>query len=268
MKRTPKAILEFIRENAPTTMTRDLVVSLNAKFGTAYTIGQINSIKKNNKILGRNVAGYPKGLATKVYPQEVIEYILGNYIGTGHAEMARRLKEIFGRDYTTDQIKAFYANRKLNSGLTGRFPKGTIPPNKGHKGYCPEGCEKGWFQKGNLPKNHKPVGSERIDAKDGYVLIKTAEPNVYRLKQRVIWESVNGPIPKGGLITFIDGNKLNLDIGNLRMVTKAENAILNGMGIRGGSAELFETGLLAAKLHQATKRRNARRGTPNERHES
>lgn len=197
----------------------------------------------------------PKGLPTKTYPADVLNYILQNYRGVGHAEMAKRLREIFGREYTPGQIKSFYGNRKLNSGLTGRFKKGTIPPNKGRKGYCPAGCEKGWFKKGNIPKNHKPIGSERIDTKDGYVLIKTAEPNVFRLKHRVVWESINGPIPKGHIITFIDGNKLNTEISNLRLITMAENAIMNSKGLRGDNADLLETGLLVAKLHQVTNRK-------------
>lgn len=31
-----------------------------------------------------------------------------------------------------------------------------------------------------FPSNHKPVGSERIDSKDGYVLIKVAEPRTWK----------------------------------------------------------------------------------------
>ena len=65
-------------------------------------------------------------------------------------------------------------------------------------------------------------------------------------------------------ITFIDGDKLNIQISNLRLITKAENAIINNKGLRGESPELFETGLLVAKLHQEVNRKNAKRGTPHE----
>ena len=40
--------------------------------------------------------------------------------------------------------------------ITGRFLKGHIPYNKGMKGQCAKGCEKGWFKKGHKPKN-KPA---------------------------------------------------------------------------------------------------------------
>ncbi len=43
------------------------------------------------------------------------------------------------------------------------------------------------FKKGQKPHNHKPVGHERITA-DGYREIKTAEPNVFKLVHRVVWE--------------------------------------------------------------------------------
>lgn len=43
------------------------------------------------------------------------------------------------------------------------------------------------------------------------------------LVHRVIWELLNGEIPDGMFIDHIDQNKLNNDIQNLRLVTKAGN---------------------------------------------
>ena len=43
------------------------------------------------------------------------------------------------------------------------------------------------FRKGNIPANHKPIGYERINV-DGYVEVKVAEPNKFRLKHRIVWE--------------------------------------------------------------------------------
>lgn len=50
------------------------------------------------------------------------------------------------------------------------------------------------FKKGHVPKNHKPVGYERI-TRDGYIEVKTAEPNVFELKHRLVWIEHNGEIP-------------------------------------------------------------------------
>lgn len=79
------------------------------------------------------------------------------------------------------------------------------------------------FQKGAKPHNHKPVGSTRIDNKDGYVSIKVAEPKEWQLLHRYIWEQANGPIPKGMNVQFIDGNRYNIQLNNLELVSKQAN---------------------------------------------
>ena len=255
MKRTPREIIDFMRENVSGITVRDLTRRVNESFDTAYTYGQIKAIKSNYKLKCGRKPGIPTGLPSKTFLGAIREYIHANYVGVGPKEMTERLNAAFETSYTMQQVNNYYYNHKLNSGLTGRFRKGSIPPNKGRKGYHAPGSEKGWFPKGHIPVNHKPVGSERIDVKDGYVLIKTAEPNIYRPKHKVIWEAENGPVPKGHVITFVDGNKLNLDISNLRMITQVENAILNKKGLRGGGAELLEAGLLTAELSRLTYKR-------------
>ncbi len=70
------------------------------------------------------------------------------------------------------------------------------------------------FKKGERPKNWRPVGSESINA-DGQVVVKVAEPSVWRLKHQVIWEAENGPLPKGSKLTFADGNQRNVALDNL-----------------------------------------------------
>ena len=59
------------------------------------------------------------------------------------------------------------------------------------------------FAKGNVPPNHRPVGSERI-SKDGYIEVKVAEPNKWRLKQRVVYEEAVSD-PGAGDSLFITG---------------------------------------------------------------
>lgn len=248
MRRIPQDHLSFLRDNAANFTAREIAERMNAVFGTAYTESQIKSTKSNHKIRSGRKCGIPSGLPSKTFPSEIRDYIIANYNGVGPTEMTTRLNSLFGASYKTRQLSAYYKNHKLVCGLTGRFATGHVPPNKGRRGYYSPGCEKGWFKKGEQSINHKPVGSERIDAKDGYVLIKTAEPNIYRPKHKVIWEAAHGPVPKGHVITFIDGNKLNLEICNLRLITKGENAVLNKKGLRGGDAALFESGLLVAKL--------------------
>ena len=84
-------------------------------------------------------------------------------------------------------------------------------------------------------------------SKDGYIEVKVAEPNKWRLKQRVVYEEAKGKIPEGCTIIFLDGNKRNLDIDNLRCVTRSELLYLNCNGLN-NSNEITETGILMARL--------------------
>ncbi len=61
----------------------------------------------------------------------------------------------------------------------------------------------------------KPIGAE-IKGKAG-IRVKTAQPDVWKLKHRVIWEAAHGPIPKGRELEFIDGNRFNCSLDNLRI---------------------------------------------------
>lgn len=185
------------------------------------------------------------------YTDEMKQFILDNYKGRYNQELADLFNQKFNTNITSRTIKSYKANNKLNSGLTGKFRKGQTPHNKGKK--MPkevyEKVKHTMFAKGNVPPNHRPVGSERI-SKDGYIEVKVAEPNKWRLKQRVVYEETKGKIPEGCPIIFLDGNKRNFDIDNLRCITRSELLYLNCNGLN-NSNEIMETGILMARLDRA-----------------
>lgn len=185
------------------------------------------------------------------YTDEMKQFILDNYKGRYNQELADLFNQKFNTNITSRTIKSYKANNKLNSGLTGKFRKGQTPHNKGKK--MPkevyEKVKHTMFAKGNVSPNHRPVGSERI-SKDGYIEVKVAEPNKWRLKQRVVYEETKGKIPEGCPIIFLDGNKRNFDIDNLRCITRSELLYLNCNGLN-NSNEITETGILMARLDRA-----------------
>lgn len=198
------------------------------------------------------------------YPKEVSEYIYQNYKGTGHKAMSNAIYEKFGFKMSHRNVKNFYANHGLHSGLDGRFVKGQKSYNKGLKQtdyMTPEGIERSKptrFQKGQTPANHKPVGSERVNV-EGYIEIKVAEPRTWKLKNRVVWEQVNGPIPKGKMVIFLDKNKLNCSIDNLELIDRSTHALMCHKGLYSESPELTRAGIaycqLSRTIHQKTNRK-------------
>lgn len=189
------------------------------------------------------------------YTDEMKQFILENYKGKGNQELTDLFNQKFNTKITKERMKGYKGNNKLDSGLRFRFKKGHIPYNKGKK-MPKEVYEKAkhtMFEKGHIPSNHRPVGSERI-LKDGYIEVKVAEPNKWKLKQRLVYEKHKGKIPEGSTIIFLDGNKLNLNIDNLKCVTRSELLYLNRNGLNNLN-EVTETGILMARLDSAKNKR-------------
>ena len=116
-------------------------------------------------------------------------------------------------------------------GKATQFQKGQTPPNKGQKMSKDlyEKVEKTMFKKGNKPMNTQPIGTIHQRKDTGgkmYLYIKLADSK-WQLLNRYTWEQHNGPIPKGMVVVYKDGNYLNNDIANLLMITKKENMARN-----------------------------------------
>lgn len=165
--------------------------------------------------------------------------------GNSHKDILRLMSEKFNYDFTMTQITAAIKRYKLNTGRTGRYEKGRIPYNKGTKGIMKP--NKTSFKKGDIPANHREVGSERINVY-GYTEVKVAEPNKWKLKHRVIYEEHYGKIPKNHNVIFADGNKLNLDINNLVLVNKDQLLVLNKNELIKDNADLTKAGVNVANL--------------------
>lgn len=194
---------------------------------------------------------------------EIKAFILANYVGTGHIKMAEMVNKKFGTNVTKNQVKSFYGNKHINSGVTGRFEKGQLAYNKGMKQtdyMSAESIEKTKatrFHKGNLPYNTKPIGYERI-TKDGYIEVKVkmrpSHPSCndnFIFKHRLVWEKQNGPIPKGMKLRFLDGNKLNCNIENLALVSNAEHLEITRQNLAFKDPQMSKIGIQISKLQCA-----------------
>jgi hypothetical protein len=80
-------------------------------------------------------------------------------------------------DVSVDALKALCLRKGWRTGRTGGFEPGHVPDNKGKKMPFNPGSARTQFKPGQTPANAKPLGHERVDAKDGYVYLLVAETN-------------------------------------------------------------------------------------------
>ena len=196
----------------------------------------------------------------------------------GHceAEISAEHERIYGTPLTPSQI----GNRKSKLGVQsgtngGQFRRGRAPANKGKKWSeygTPEGHERSratCFKKGEVHDRPdgwlKPLGHERVDAKDGYVYVKVRDSRIhgiqeqrpgnynsnYRLKHHVIYEQVHGPIPEGCNVVFADHDKRNFDPSNLVAVPRDIWATLSHEGLRYWDAESLRLCMNIVQLDRA-----------------
>lgn len=66
-----------------------------------------------------------------------------------------------------------------------------------------------------------PIGTTRMQGGKLYTKVAdTADTRSNWVRaQRVVWEAAHGPIPDGHMVTFKDGNRLNLALENLELVS-------------------------------------------------
>ena len=101
-----------------------------------------------------------------------------------------------------------------------------------------------------------PLYSEKID-RHGYVVVKTRMKvtrgnSRWELKHRLLYEKANGKIPKGFVILFLDGNRLNTDIENLALITIAERVKLAQYGLLSKNREITLAGIAIVRHELAT----------------
>jgi hypothetical protein len=154
------------------------------------------------------------------WTDEEIELIVG--LGDKpRAEIRAMLCKAFGAKtyYTVKNISNVCNKHGFSRAGFGNFKPGQKPhPNAGAKG--PNITS---FKKGQKPRNMKPVGSTRIGA-DGFVEVKVKGEGQRKWlhAHRVLWVDHFGEIPKGHVVSFKDGDKRNISIDNLELISRAQ----------------------------------------------
>ena len=201
------------------------------------------------------------------YSEEQIEFIKVNY----PLMNLKSLTDLFNRKFKDDRsqsaINGAIQRRKISSGRSGRWEKGNTPYNKGKK--RPGIGSSTRFKPGNVPPNTKPLYHERVDSKDGYILIKIPRPDKYTpsktryvFKHVWLWEQINGPVPKGKVLVFKDGDIRNITIENLMAVTRLELLMMNKHRYKQADDDLKPSIAVLSKLEALTiEKKNRRKNT-------
>lgn len=164
-------------------------------------------------------------------------------------------------EYMASEV-ACRLRRGDNVGAATRFKPGLVPWNKGQKHPSTGRAIDTQFKPGNRSGRaleiYQPIGTERL-SKDGYLERKIHDGWPLQRRWRAVhlleWEAINGPLPAGHAVVFRDGNKRNLALDNLELVTRAELMRRNSVYRYG--QEIAQLSLLRGKItKQINKRKN------------
>lgn len=211
----------------------ELVQQFNITFNVDFTKSAVWH-KLNRIIDGGIVRDEHKMITRTKWTSEMIEWLKHHYEDDSYNRLAIKINKTFNVKVTGSSIE--HKINRLGLKKSKESIKRNIIPNMG--------C----FKKGFTPITKKPLGYERIHP-DGYTWVKVAEPDIFRAKQRVVYEQHHGPIPKNHKVTFADGDRSNFDINNLILVNNAEFGILNLKKLRfKGNIDATKCGVTIAKI--------------------
>lgn len=163
------------------------------------------------------------------YTADQLAFIKANCI-LPRSELTQFVNAKFGTHYTLGQIKSLCTRKGWKTGRDGKFYAGqAFNPNSGAKG-----PNRTSFKKGHKPANANPLGHVRKH--DEYYQIKVFDTgnskDDYIECHRLVWQYHHGPIPAGHIVIFVDGDTSNIEIDNLRCITRGAHAIINKQGLR------------------------------------
>lgn len=208
--------IDYLREIGEKTgrTNSEITKMFNQKFNQNRTINSIIGVKSRN-----GIRSY-----TRVYTSKQLAYLREVSPGKSHKEITELFNKKFNEDRTESSVRSIMQEKGISLTDDGRF------------------------KKGNRPQNILPIGAE-IMREDGYLYVKIGQPNKWKQKHRLIWEQHNGSVPDEHVILFGDKDRLNFNIDNLILASKAQVLQLNRYDLIQEDADLTKTALIIADVH-------------------
>lgn len=253
MRKYEKIHIDYVRSIAPGKYNDEIAEMFNKKFNVNKSASAIRAMKGNHGIKSGKLPKRRRP-AARLFTEEQEKFIRENAKGLYNNELADLVNYHFRLSMTARQMAIWKKNHNVTSGLTGHFEKGQKAWNKGMTGLVFEGSEKGWFKKGQEPVNYRPVGTERIDSKDGYVVMKVRDDGEWherwKHKHVVVWEEAHGEVPDNHVVTFLDSDRSNVNIDNLMMISRRELVRMNQGNLFSTDPEMTRSGINLVKIQQ------------------
>lgn len=153
--------------------------------------------------------------------------IIQNYYPKYGAEKTRIALRNAGFKRTALSVKMVAYRNGIKREVPTVFSKGHTPFNKGKR--LPDAVRqkiaRTQFKPGHKNTTQCAIGT--INTWGGYLYIKIADPQEWKLYHHFVWEQHNGAIPTGHVLVFNDGNPNNADIQNLVLLTRKQHAQRN-----------------------------------------
>lgn len=109
-------------------------------------------------------------------------------------------------------------------------------------------------ERGKTPgADPRPIGATH--RKGRYILVKVAQPNVWKTLHTHVWEQANGPLPEGMIVAAKDGNVKNTDLANLCLRTCAENQLRRNQHYKDLPEEIVDILHLQNEIKKEIKRK-------------
>jgi hypothetical protein len=175
---------------------------------------------------------------------------------------AKKLGLVKSASYLASPAACRLRREATPASIATRFKPGQVPANKGVKrpGWAPGRMRETQFKAGErrgvATRLWKPVGTERV-SKDGYLERKVNDDLPLQARWRAVhlieWEAIHGRIPAGHALVFKNGDKRDIRLDNLELITRA--ALMRRNTIHNLPQPLVETIQLLGRVTRTIRRK-------------
>ena len=165
---------------------------------------------------------------TRLLTDEQHEFLVSHVKGISNVALANLINERYGTSFTAEQIKRYKHRRGVKSGFDGKFKPGNVGywSGKSRSADTWTKMQTTMLERGHTNGRCLPIGSEHFD-KDCYVMVKIAQPNVWKQKHIVLWEQAHGSVPEGMKVVFKNRDKYDIRLENLALCSQGVNAFMS-----------------------------------------